>query len=147
MRAGTAAACGPSVSRSPAQEPAASSTASPTRAGRPGLTPLSAGNVVPARVGCLVAGMIGVDSTDELASPDPVTVVPAAHAATRQAAARATASTGTGRIAAKGRKIAPTVNLKIKLATRINPDGRDNRMRRCAPLAIVEYVRAYGGPG
>jgi hypothetical protein len=22
---------------------------------------------------------------------------------------------------------------------------RDNRMRRCAPLAIVEYVRAYGG--
>jgi len=34
----------------------------------------------------------------------------------------------------------------IKLATRMNPDGRDNRMRRCAPLAIVEYVRAYGGP-
>jgi hypothetical protein len=69
--------------------------------------------MVPAEVGCLVAGMIGGDSTDELV---------------------------------KGRKIASAVSLKIKLATRINPDGRDNRMRRCAPLAIVEYVRAYGGP-
>jgi|GEM_PF-5510160 uncharacterized membrane protein YdfJ with MMPL/SSD domain len=34
----------------------------------------------------------------------------------------------------------------LLVTTRINPDGRDNRMRRCAPLAIVEYVRAYGGP-